>query len=385
MAVRISADFECGNGKNIRKIGDTHFALETDGDEAPGYNYYFYLKLIGESKKENLILDVCVDQSLGQEKYRNLGEDQTAVLWLRKNEGPWMRFIDFTVQNNNCYRISLSIGPGEIIYLSNMMPFPYSELSSWLEALAKKEKEFTQLYTEGKSSQGRDIYRFRITNPKIPEKEKSKILVISGEHGIEAPGLWAVRGIIEYLLTSISCAGHIRDKYIIDIFPQINPDGNVGGKDQKNGAGVDIFRDFSGASSGKLPESKEGRLLWAWIEDNPPDICLDFHGWISGPTCFRGNPPYQGAYVAPPTAYKTEEAKTRQAIVNDYLSWKTEALTYRNYFLPMKENNCLYQLALKYDSVGCLYEPNMYDGIVSCKKTGAHVLDIVIEAVENFH
>ncbi|GAH85537.1 unnamed protein product, partial [marine sediment metagenome] len=184
-------------------------------------------------------------------------------------------FIDFTVQNNNCYRISLSIGPGETIYLSNMMPFPYSELSSWLEALAKKEKEFTQLYTEGKSSQGRDIYRFRITNPKIPEKEKSKILVISGEHGIEAPGLWAVRGIIEYLLTSISCAGHIRDKYIIDIFPQINPDGNVGGKDQKNGAGVDIFRDFSGVSSGKLPESKEGRLLWAWIEDNPPDICLD--------------------------------------------------------------------------------------------------------------
>jgi len=51
--------------------------------------------------------------------------------------------------------------------------------------------------------------------------------------------------------------------------------------------------------------------------------------------------------------------------------------------LPIKENNCLYHLALKYGTVGCLYEPNMHGGIIACKKTGAHVLNTVVEAVES--
>jgi len=380
MAVRISTDFECGNGKNIRKIGDAHFALETEGDQAPGYNYYFCLKLTGESKKENVRLDIYADQSLGK---KDFGEDLASVLWLKREGRPWMRFIDFTVQNNNCYRMSLSIDSNETMYLSNMLPFPYSELSLWIKTLAKKEKEFAQLHTQGKSSEGRDICRLRISNPLSSEKEKKKILIVSGEHGIETPGLWAVRGIIEYLLTSISYAGHIRDEYIIDIFPQVNPDGNARGKDQKNGAGVNITCDFSGASLGKLPKSEEGRLLWAWIEDNPPDICLGFHGWICGPTCIEGDPPFEGAFMIPLSVHESKKAKTRQAVVNDYLKWKTEALTYRSFPLKLKEDTFAYQLALKYDTVGLYYEPNMYGGMIPCKKTGAHVLNTVVEAVES--
>jgi len=65
----VSTDLECGNGKNIRKISDTYFILETDGDQAPGYNYYFCLKLIGESKKESVEVDIYADQSLGKKDF----------------------------------------------------------------------------------------------------------------------------------------------------------------------------------------------------------------------------------------------------------------------------------------------------------------------------
>lgn len=379
----ISTEFECGNGKNIRKTGDSQFALETDGEGAPGYNYYFYLRLIGESKKENVRLDVYADQSLGGKKYRNFCEDQAAVLWIKRDKGPWMRFLDFSVDNNECYRISLSVRYNETIYLSNMLPLPYSELSSWIKAFARKHGSCVQLHILGRSSQGRDIYHLRITNPRVSEKQKKKILVVAGEHGIETPGLWAVRGIVECLVTSISYAKRLREKYLIDIFPQINPDGNATGRPQKNATNVDIFRDFTDASLDKLPMSQEGKILWTWGEKNQPDICLNFHGWVCGPTCFRGSPPYEGAFVVPLRVYKSEKAKGKQAVVNDYLSWETEALTYRGSFLTLEKDKFLHQLALKYGTAGCLYEPNMYRGMIDCKRIGVHVLNTVVEAVES--
>jgi len=381
----ISTDCECGNGKNIRKISYNHFALETEGDEAPGYNYYFYLKMVGKSKRKNVELDVYVDQSVGEKKYRKFGTDQPYTLWIKRGKKFWQRFPekDFFIINDNCYRISLEIVKDEVVYLSNMLPLPYSEMSSWVRVFIEKHKNYAQLYIPGKSSQGREIYALRITDPKIPKKDKARVLIISGQHGIESPGLWAVRGITEYLVSSIFYASYLRGKYVIDIFPQMNPDGNIAGRPQKNATGVNIWCDFAGASEGKLPRSQEGRILWTWAEENSPNVCLNFHGWTCGPACFEGDPPYEGAYVVPLETYKSKRAESMQSVINDYLSWKTGALTYCHSFLNLKKGNLLYQLALKYGTLGCLYEPNMYGGIVGCQKVGVQVLKTVVEAVES--
>jgi len=63
--VRLTSDFECGNGKSIQQLGDCRFRLEVDGDKQDGYCVYFCFEVINEGPETEVTVEVCEDSQFG--------------------------------------------------------------------------------------------------------------------------------------------------------------------------------------------------------------------------------------------------------------------------------------------------------------------------------
>ena len=105
----------------------------------------------------------------------------------------------------------------------------YTELMAALAQLAETYPTLTDLYPIGKTVEGRDIYRLRISGDLANADTKPGIMFMGGHHArehlsVEMPLRWA-----RYLLTEYA-AGNSRVKNLVDnrdihIIPAVNPDG----------------------------------------------------------------------------------------------------------------------------------------------------------------
>lgn len=121
--------------------------------------------------------------------------------------------------------------------LTEAMDFPakdadyhnYTELTEELIKLSTSYASITDLATIGKTVEGREIYRLRISGNLADASNKPGIIFMGGHHArehlsVEMPLRWA-----KYLLTEYA-AGNTRIKNLVDnrdihIIPAVNPDG----------------------------------------------------------------------------------------------------------------------------------------------------------------
>ena len=67
--MKITSDFECGNGKSIRELAPGHFRVDERGEKAP-YCKYFCVRIDGDNRPQELKLDIHPDPDLGEEAGR---------------------------------------------------------------------------------------------------------------------------------------------------------------------------------------------------------------------------------------------------------------------------------------------------------------------------
>lgn len=372
--MKITTDFESGNGKNIQKIDKNFFSLETEG-EGESYASYFCLKIENEKGlPEKCQLDIKLDSNIKYtEEHRKSHKKAIYPFWISKDGNNWDKFTKHVCTDLG-WRVELEINSNGSLILSNMAVLFYSRMIKRIEKEYSKYKGVS-LHLIGHSFEGRPLYLLSIGNP----KSKRRVLVISGFHGIEFPGIWASKGMIEYLISDEKTAERIKENFVIDIIPYGNPDGTVLGKPRTNAQGIDLHRQ---ANPDKEPVAAEVMAIWRWIEKNPPFLYINLHGWNA---CEKGKEPFEGALRPPLKIYKKEDLRKKVLECDQSLIERANPISRYDKIVEFgvsfdeESDNLPNLLAKKYTTISYVYEPNMRTGPEGCQEKGVKVLQALIE------
>jgi len=368
MMIKITSDFESGNGKNIKKIGENYFQLETVG-EGSSYAGYFCFKVINKDRQDiNCRVDVILDRDIEYTEFDRQGFlNSQPPLWFNI-DGVWQKTFDYQ-RGDLILHINLTIPAEKTVLITSMAPLFYSEFTKELKEHLSKNI-IGRYYEIGNSFEGRPIVLVSIGNLEA----QRHILVISGLHGIEFPGIWAAKGIIDFLLSESSEAKEIRERFIVDIIPYGNPDGTVKGRPRTNAQGIDIHREANPLKEHVAPEV---RAIWNWIEKYPPFLYINLHGWSA---CEKGTEPFEGALRPGIHFYRKwgleNKVKECDMSLTEYANpiSRYDKIVEFGISYGAEPDNLLELLAQRYGTISYCYEPNMRTGPLSCQEKGIKVL-----------
>ncbi len=271
-----SSNFPLGSGKciylskNIIKVNPIKDPVTNKF--TIGYDYYFNFYIKNHSNKtKNILIYVLRDNSKKIKDWNS----SNAPLFFSKNNLNWFLVKEVKSANNNRdYKINISIKPNEKIFISNNISLKPSFLKKKLILIANENNKYIKYQEIGKSVDKRAISAIEINFNK--KKKNDRFLIWSGIHPSE-PDVYSTLSIIKWLISDDKDAIEIRNNFIFDIIPVINPDGFQLGTNGCNKNGINIYWDFFGNTKEKCPESY---YLWNFILKNPPQIALDIHSYI---------------------------------------------------------------------------------------------------------
>jgi hypothetical protein len=126
---------------------------------------------------------------------------------------------------------------------------------------------------EGRTARGREIWRLRLTDPSVPEGEKTPLLITARNHPYETSGSYVAEEMIRFLLGGGDEAERILRRNVVYMIPMMNPDGVVLGMNQRTGPeGVNM----SYAADSDAPEVK---TLQGLVRRIRPALWVDVHSW----------------------------------------------------------------------------------------------------------
>nr|AMO02547.1 carboxypeptidase M [Tityus serrulatus] len=168
----------------------------------------------------------------------------------------------------------------------------YVKMTSFLQEIARKFPDITQLQTIGKSVQGRELWVMRIS--KYAKVERPLLVpnakYVANMHGNEAVGREMMLHLIAYLVNN-----YPNDKYVsallnntvIHIMPSMNPDGFElskegecsSGQGRYNARGYDLNRNFPDIfKTNNKKMQPETMYIKRWIEENNFILSGNLHG-----------------------------------------------------------------------------------------------------------
>ncbi|XP_076044068.1 carboxypeptidase D-like isoform X2 [Oratosquilla oratoria] len=169
----------------------------------------------------------------------------------------------------------------------------YPELKKYLEKFAGLYKNLTNLYSIGKSVEGRDLLVLEISdNPGKHEPGEPEFKYIANMHGNEVVGRVSLLLLIQYMLESYGTnerVTHLINNTRIHIMPTMNPDGfeiakegdRMGYFGRSNSHGVDLNRNFPDqffqTKINKVQEP-ETQAIIDWIKKFPFVLSANLHG-----------------------------------------------------------------------------------------------------------
>lgn len=380
--MKLSSDFECGNGSQFAQTGPSSWRAQIVADR-PGYDHYFCIRLDTESEQGQIEIEILPDPGVrpagpaGDEPSRGA----PAVLWRRKgSDGAWERLArDAFEIDQRRILIPHTAKPGETWFLSELCPLPWSDVARHIETLPTHCPHVSAVRL-GETPEGRPLLVARVTDPSVPNAEKGRVFVIAGQHGVDFAGIFAAKGALDFLASHLPQAAALRRRYVFDILPCANPDGNAHGRACFNSQDLDQLAAFRGVSRGETPATAEALLIWRALADNPPDLILNFHTYPH-PRPF-GDPPYEGIYVVDPDRLKTAERRYHQQVLNHALFYLTAGGSQHRRPCPALSDTLEHNAAKAWNTLAALYSVQATEGPHPNLLTGIHVLRTVVETLE---
>ncbi len=372
--IEFSISFECGNGKNFSQIGQNRYRCEVSGDKKV-YCYYFCFDIENTSKEARSIdIEIWNDPLIND--VEGFISHFPTTIWISTPDGKRFQALEQSLcrVKQSHIELSLLIGPEEKKRITNNWPCSYSDTCSFMKKIAE-ERGNCEIFIAGKSAGKRDI-----AGIKTGGKDKPRVLVLAGQHPVEFPGIWAVRGIIDFITSQIPEAERLREKFLFEIIPIVNPDGNVAGRNCFTDERVDLYQVFGDNPDLKEPESTEGKILWKWATEPVADLWINFHCYLGWRT--NSEFPYDGWYQVPYDTFSDPVKRKIYTKLCDTIRLMTDAPSTSVEPDTHWINSFEHQFAKRYNIPHVFYEINggTAGPFQSCKRG----LNVFIQAMKTF-
>jgi hypothetical protein len=372
--IRFDSDFECGNGKNFAAAGPGRYRMEVVGDK-PTYCYYYCFDVTNNGASTELAIEVWHDPVVNDPV--GFISHFPSTVWI--SPGNSGRYHPLDQNRTETYAdhivFHLPIGAGETIRVTDNWPALYSDTTSFLQGLATSRADRCELFSIGKSVQGRDIWGIRAGNPSAP-----KVLCVAGQHPIEFPGTWGMRATADWITSLIPKAVAMREKLCVEVIPSVNPDGVVAGRNGYNAEDLDMYVAFGDAPDADEPQAVESKLLWRWIQAEKPALWMNIHcylGWRS-----NSEPPYDGWYEVPYSIFADPAQARLYEALCDTMRLETDGPSTHIVAAGHGPNTLCYQMAKRFGIPSAFYEINGGSaGAFLSGKRGLHVFKQVAKTL----
>ncbi len=371
--ISITADFECGNAKNVQQIAIDRFRLEVVGDKA-SYSYYFCFDVRNDGPPTVLTVEVWPDPDFGPEGFV---VTLPTTVWI--GSGDRFKPLDRSRVRNfeEPLLVRLNLRENETVRVTNAWPAPYSGTCEFLRNLADVRGDRCELFTIGTSVQGRDIPGIR-----TGASGKPGILCGAGQHAVEFTGTWGMRGIADFITSLLPDAVALREQVQVEVIPVVNPDGNVMARNAFNAEGFDMYRAFGEDPDSEHPEAHESRLLWNKLVEEQPALWMNIHAFVGWRN--NGEYPYDGWYeVVDPVFRDPGRARLYQALC-DTMRLETDGMSTHGRANVHRENTMCYQMARRFGIPSVFYELNAATaGPYGSAKRAIHVFKRAVHTLLN--
>lgn len=267
MTLRISSNFDSGAIEvlSLEQAGDIRLRLRADQGVAgdAGFRQWFHFRLHGAAGQAVRL----VFENAAEAAYPDGWPDYRCVAsYDRRN---WFRIRSTRYENGQL--IVEHTPERNSIYYAYFEPYPHER---HLDLLGRVEMSpFASVSNLGATVEGRDLDLVtvgRAAPGKLP------IWIIARQHPGESMAEWFVEGLLERLLDGADpVARRIREKAVLYVVPNMNPDGAIRGNLRTNAAGANLNREWREPDPARSPEVL---LVRQAMEASGVDLFLDIHG-----------------------------------------------------------------------------------------------------------
>ncbi|OPJ74168.1 cytosolic carboxypeptidase 2 isoform B [Patagioenas fasciata monilis] len=282
--------FESGNLQKAVKVGPFEYVLWLRPDlYTAKHTQWFYFR-VQNTRRDHLyrftIANLAKPKSLYNEGMRPLlysqrDAESCGIGWRRV--GTDIRYYRGGAEEPAAFCLSWTARfphDGDTCFFAHSYPYTYSDLRRYLRALCRDPAR-SQLCTVRalcRSLAGNTVYLLTIGSPAGVAGKRAVVLSARAHPG-ESGGSWAMRGLLDFLLSADADARILRQLFDFMVVPMLNPDGVVVGNSRCSLAGRDPNRAYGAARGGSFPGVWHLRaMVERVLAEREVVLYCDFHG-----------------------------------------------------------------------------------------------------------
>lgn len=269
-ALRIGCGFDSGSVEVVDLSDSANIRLRLRDDNAADIRQWFHFRLMGAAQQPVRM----VFENASTATYPDGWPDYRAVASYDRRE--WFR-VPTRYQNR---QLVIEHTPEhDSTWYAYFEPYSHERHQELIGRAAMSP--FAVVDSLGATVQGREIDRITIGTP---APGKLVVWVTARQHPGETMAEWFVEGFLDRLLdVSDPVARCIRERAVVHVVPNMNPDGAVLGNLRTNAAGRNLNREWLAPDAEASPEVF---LVRREMERTGCDLFLDIHGDESLPYVF---------------------------------------------------------------------------------------------------
>lgn len=263
--VWISNEFDGARMNNFYRVKDSLYRVVIEPENHPVNNSPWYSFKIHSDTSQQIRLQLAYKH--GKHRYfPKLSTD--GEHW---NPIPLSKIETDTAAGTATLTLDLNEKP---LWVSAQELLTFDDMKQWTDSIATSTS--AKLDTVGYSHNKRPILKISTTQ-NTSNKDQGVIIITGRQHPPEVTGGLASQYFIETLLEDSELAQDFRNKFDLQIYPLVNPDGVDNGHWRHNGAGIDLNRDWEHFNQ---PETKAIRDDLLPLKEDPNRTVyygIDFH------------------------------------------------------------------------------------------------------------
>lgn len=248
----------------IIREADNRFRVHPFNEEGSNEAYYFRFntKVVNHSQQPLDIEFIIVWPVLAERPHYPYDT------YYYGKKGNW-RWTYASVKDTTA-KLHIRVPPGET-YVGFYPRYSYSQYEDFMAELPAGPD--LEKWVAGTSYYNRNIWAVKITDPSIPDNQKSVLLLTGRNHPYETGGSYITEDMIRYLLEDNKTARQLKKNHVIYFLPMINPDGVALGVNQRTRSGGENLSYSAGTDD---PASV---TLLDFVKEIQPVLWADVHSW----------------------------------------------------------------------------------------------------------